>query len=82
MTLEERENHIQTGISVIIVALSKRIQNPYHPREINRLTIRNYFKVAKLLDDMNDIAKPWKRITRPQKGKQLAGNKMPSRDEI
>src|SRR5215212_473497 len=55
----------------------------YDRREISGSTIRNYVKVVKLICEMNDIAIPWKMITRGlPKGRQWADDRAPSVEEI
>jgi hypothetical protein len=55
----------------------------YDRREISGSTIRNYVKVVKLICEMNDIAIPWKKITRGlPKGRQWADDRAPSVEEI
>jgi hypothetical protein len=66
-----------------IVSFLAEYKDRYDRREISGSTIRNYVKVVKLLCEMNDIAIPWKKITRGlPKGRQWADDRAPSIDEI
>lgn len=66
-----------------MVAFLIEYKDRYDRREISGSTIQNYVKVAKLLCEMNDIAIPWKKITRGlPKGRQWADDRAPSMDEI
>ena len=66
-----------------LVAFLREYKDRYDRREISGSTIRNYVKVVKLLCEMNDIAIPWKKITRGlPKGRQWADDRTPSIDEI
>lgn len=52
-------------------------------REIESSTIRNYYKAAKLLCDMNDITLNWKRLAKGlAKQKQAADDRSPTLEEI
>jgi hypothetical protein len=66
-----------------LVTFLREYKDRYDRREISGSTIRNYVKVVKLLCEMNDIAIPWKKITRGlPKGRQWADDRTPSIDEI
>src|SRR5215217_6095881 len=66
-----------------VVSFLTEYKDRYDRREISGSTIRNYIKVVKLLSEMNDIAIPWKKITRGlPKGRQWADDRAPSIDEI
>jgi len=66
-----------------VVAFLVEYKDRYDRREISGSTIRNYVKVVKLLCGMNDVAIPWKKITRGlPKGRQWADDRAPSMDEI
>jgi len=65
-----------------IVSFLIEYKNRYDRREISGSTIRNYVKVVKLICEMNDIAIPWKKITRGlPKGRQWADDRAPNIDE-
>jgi hypothetical protein len=66
-----------------IVTFLIEYKDRYDRREISGSTIRNYVKVVKLICEMNDIAIPWKKITRRiPKGRQWADDRAPSVEEI
>lgn len=51
--------------------------------EISPATLRNYIKAVKLFCEMNDIAVPWKKITRGlPKARRFADDRAPTLDEI
>jgi hypothetical protein len=51
--------------------------------EISPATLRNYIKAIKLFCEMNDIAVPWKKITRGlPRARRFADDRAPTLDEI
>jgi len=67
-----------------IVSFLIEYKDRYDQREINGSTIRNDFKVVKLIYEMmNDIAIHWKKITRGlANGRQWADDRAPNIDGI
>lgn len=77
---------MQNGPTWITAKLMTYLQ--YHKErsergEISESTIRNYYKPIKLFFEMNEIAIPWKKITRGlPRGRKFASDRAPTIEEI